>query len=126
MDGEKGGIGVLLVAEKLEDPQFLIGRGLPFQAFLNFRLQRCVPFRQRQGEQLVEVGDLTLQLLPRLEPATKPFDIGQYTFRPLVVVPEMGVGGLCFELLDLASNGIGVKDASMFRRLPFAAPLQVR
>jgi len=116
MDGEEGRGRIVVPAEELEDLQlaeFLL-QALPGRAKVRF--QRLVLFLQGKPPYPLQILVIGAQLRPGLVAPLQRFQARQRLTRLFLVLPEVRLGGLLFDFVDLLFQRRRVKDPSRFPR----------
>jgi hypothetical protein len=116
MDGEEGRGGVVVSPEELEDLQLSILLLQPFPGCAEVRFQGLVLFFQGEPPYPQEIVVVGAQLRPGIVAPFQRLQPRQGFPGLFLVLPEIGLGSILFDFVDLLFQRSRVKDPSRFPR----------
>jgi hypothetical protein len=116
VNGQERRRGVVVSPEKLENLKIAVLAGKAIPGGAKVRLQGFVFFLDCQPPDPRKVIEVRAKLCPGIMPALQCLQAGEVLSGLLLVQPEIGLGGLLFDLVDLTFQRGGVKDPSRFLR----------
>lgn len=122
VDGQEGGGGIILIGEELEDLQLRVSALEGSVSVRELLFQGFVLLLGSQAMELFQVFEIDPELLPGFESPLEGFEPGQDVPRALLVLPEVGAGGLLLYPRNFGFQRVGVKAPSMYLRFSPRGP----